>query len=191
LAPEEWRDPRVVRTGDDMKKMDMKTDCKTCRTQLADLLLDERYAAAHPEAAEHMAACAECRKELEELQATFALLDSWTAPEPSEFFDTKLHARLREVQAAEPEGFWSRTRAFWMYSTGHRLRPVLAAALVLTVVVGGGGTFAGLYGHNAPIAVQASPTVNDLQILDKNAQALQQMDQLLDSGEDSSAPPAS
>jgi hypothetical protein len=33
--------------------------------------------------------------------------------------------------------------------------------------------------------------VNDLQILDKNAQALQQMDQLLDSGEDSSAPPAS
>lgn len=175
-----------------MKKMDMRTDCKTCRTYLADMLLDERYAAAHPEVAEHMAACAECRKELEELQATYALLDSWTAPEPSEYFDAKLHARLREVQTAEPEGFWSRTRAFWMYSTGHRLRPTLAAAMVLTVVLAGGGTFAGFYAHNnGPVAVQASPTVNDLQILDKNAQALQQMDQLLDPGDDSSAPPES
>ena len=172
--------------------MDMKTDCKTCRTDLVDLLLDERYAAAHPEMAEHMAACAECRKELEELQATLALLDSWTAPEPSEYFNTKLHARLREAQAAEPEGFWSRTRAFWMYSTERRRRPVLAAALVLTVVLGGGGTFAGLYAHNsAAVAVQASPTVNDLQILDKNAQALQQMDQLLDPGDDGSATPSS
>jgi anti-sigma factor RsiW len=61
-----------------MKKIDMKIDCKTCRNALADLLLDESYAAAHPEVAEHMAACAECRKELEELQATFALLDDWT-----------------------------------------------------------------------------------------------------------------
>ena len=34
--------------GDDMKKIDMKTDCKTCRTALADLLLDESYAACAP-----------------------------------------------------------------------------------------------------------------------------------------------
>ncbi len=95
-----------------MKKIDMKTDCKTCRTALADLLLDKSYAAAHPEVAAHMAGCAECRKELEELQATFALLDDWKAPEPSPYFDAKLHARLREAQASEPEGFWSRTRAF-------------------------------------------------------------------------------
>ncbi len=46
-----------------MKKMDMKIDCKTCRTSLADLLLDESYVAAHPEVTAHMAACAECRKE--------------------------------------------------------------------------------------------------------------------------------
>jgi hypothetical protein len=39
--------------------------------------------------------------------------------------------------------------------------------------------------------VQASPTVNDLKILDNNAQALQQMDQLLDSSDDSSGPPSS
>jgi anti-sigma factor RsiW len=172
------------------KKMELKTDCKTCRTHLADLLLDESYAAAHPEVAEHMAACTECRKELEELQTTFALLDHWTAPEPSTYFDEKLHARLREAQASEPEGFWSRTRAFLLYSTGHRLRPALAGAMVLAVVLAGGGTFAGLYEHNSAVAVQASPTVNDLKVLDNNAQALQQMDQLLDPSDDSSDPPS-
>jgi anti-sigma factor RsiW len=174
-----------------MKKMEMKTDCKTCRTSLADLLLDESYAAAHPEVAEHMAACAECRTELEELQATFALLDEWKAPEPSPYFDTKLHARLREAQASEPEGFWSRTRAFLTYSTGHRLRPALAGMMVVAVMLAGGGTFAGLYQHSTPIAVQASPTVNDLKLLDNNAQAVQQMDQLLDGSDDSSGPPSS
>ena len=174
-----------------MKKIDMKTDCKTCRTALADLLLDESYAAAHPEVAEHMAACAECRKQLEELQATFALLDSWTAPEPSAYFDTKLHARLREAQASEPEGLWARTRAFLTYSTGNRLRPALAGALVLAMMLAGGGTFAGFYERNSAVAVQASPTVDDLKLLDNNAQAVQQMGQLLDSSDDSSGPPSS
>ncbi len=172
-----------------MKKMERKIDCTTCRAQLADLLLDESYVAAHPEVAEHMAACAECRTELEELQATFALLDAWTAPEPSAYFDAKLHARLREAQASEPEGFWSRTRAFLLYSTGRRLRPSLAGAAALALVLAGGGTFAGLYQHSAAVTVQASPTVNDLKVLDNNAATLQQMDQLLDSGDDNSAPP--
>ena len=174
-----------------MKKTDVNIDCKTCRNALADLLLDESYAAAHPEVAAHIAACAECRKELEELQATFAMLDEWKAPEVSAYFDTKLHARLREAQALEPEGFWARTRAFLTYSTGHRLRPALAGAMVLAVVLAGGGTFAGFYQHNGTIAVQASPTVNDLKILDNNAQAMQQMDQLLDGSDDSSGPPSS
>ena len=174
-----------------MKKMDMKADCKTCRTSLADLLLDESYAAAHPEVAEHMAACAECRRELEELQATFALLDEWKAPEPSPYFDTKLHARLREAQVSEPEGFWSRARSFLTYSTGHRLRPVLAGVMVVAVMLAGGGTVAGIYQHSGTVAVQASPTVNDLKLLDNNAQAVQQMDQLLDASDDSSGPPSS
>ena len=106
------------------------------------------------------------------------------------YFDSKLHARLREVQALEPEGFWARTRAFLMYSTGHRLRPALAGALVVAVMLAGGGTFAGLYEHSTPVA-QASPVVNDLKILDNNAQAEQQMDQLLDSSDDNSGPPSS
>ena len=147
-------------------EMDLKTDCRTCRSHLADVLVDESYVSAHPEIAAHMVACAECRTELEDLQSTFALLDAWTAPEPSPYFDAKLHARLREAQASAPEGLWDRVCSFLLFSTGRRLRPAMAGALALVLVLGGGGTFAGLY-----------------------QQALQQMDQLLDSSDDDSAPP--
>ena len=167
--------------------MEVKTDCKTCRTHLADLLLDETYASAHPEVVKHVVSCASCRNELEELHATFALLDNWTAPEPSAYFDTKLEARLRE---AAPEGAWGRLRSFLLFSTGWRLRPAMAGALAFVLVLGGGGTFAGLYQQPAAV-VQASPAVNDLKILDNNSQALQQMDQLLDSSDDDSGPPTS
>ena len=168
-------------------QMDLKTDCKTCTTHLADLLLDDAYASAHPEIAAHMAACAECRTELEELRTTVDLLDTWVAPEPSAYFDAKLHARLREIQASAPEGLWERMRSFLLFSTGRRLRPAMAGVLACVLVLGGGGTFADLYLHST-VAIQASPTVNDLKILDKNAQALQQMDQLLDPPTDNSAP---
>ncbi len=173
-----------------------KIDCKTCRAAVADLLLDESYAPAHPEVAEHMAVCADCRqeieKELEELRATSALLDSWAAPEPSAYFNVKLHARLREARAAGPESLWSRLRASLMYSTEHRLRPFLVGALLLVVSVGGGGTFAGLYEHRSPAVVQVSPAVNDLKLMDANAQALQEMNQLLDPSDNGSgAPPSS
>lgn len=171
------------------KKMELKTDCNTCRTHLADLLLDESYVAVHPEMAAHMDGCTECRTELEELQATVAVLGEWRAPEPSPYFDVKLRARLREAQALEPEGLWSRLRSFLLFSTGRRLRPALAGTLVVAVVLGGGGTIAGLYERTAAVAVQASPAVNDLNVMDNNAQALQQMDQLLDSSDDMSEPP--
>ena len=169
------------------KKMELKTNCKTCRTHLADLLLDESYAAAHPEVAAHLAACAQCRIELAELQSTFALLDSWTVPEPSAYFDSKLHARLREAQAAAPEGLWSRIRSFVAFSTGRGLRPAMAGAVALVLVLGGGGTLMNFY-HPA-VVTQASPAVNDLKILDNNAQAIQQMDHLLGTNDDGSAPP--
>jgi hypothetical protein len=165
------------------------TTCKTCRTHLPELLLDDAYTAAHPELAAHLAACAECEAELTALRATFAVLDHWTVPEPSPYFDSKLHVRLREAVAARPEGLWERTRSFFMYSTGRTLRPALTGALALTLILGGGGL--GVMLHQP--APQASATVNDLKILDTNAQALQQMDQLLDesapSNDDAKAPP--
>jgi len=163
------------------------TNCKDCRSHLPDLLLDEEYAAAHPGLSDHLAACTECRTELAELRSTFALLDVWEAPEPSPYFDSRLHARLREAVAAEPEGFWERARSFLLFSTGRQFRPALAGALSFVLLLSGGGAYLGL----RPVPAQTSATVNDLKILDNNAQALQQMDQLLDesTADDSAAPP--
>ena len=172
-----------------MKTTTNITDCKTCSTHMPDLLLDESFLAAHPEMTAHLASCTDCAKELTELRATFDLLDTWTAPEPSAYFDSKLHARLREAEAAQPEGFWERTRSFLLFSTGRGLRPALAGALAFAMLIGGGSF--GLYlQHQTP---PASATVNALKILDNNDQALQQMDQLLDdsgsSADDSANPP--
>jgi hypothetical protein len=64
-----------------------------------------------------------------------------------------------------------------LFNTGRQFRPVLAGALALVLVVGG-GTFADLSPFSHP-QIEASATVQDLQILDKNDQALQTMDQLL------------
>jgi hypothetical protein len=167
------------------------TNCKTCNAHLADLLLDDGFAAAHPEFAEHMTECSTCRTELAELRATFTLLDEWTVPEPSPYFDAKVQVRLREAIEAPPEGFWERARDFFLFSTGRHLRPAMTTALAV-VLLAGGGAGIGIYEHNNAV-VAASPTVNDLKILDNNAQAIQQMDQLLDdaspSADDGSAPP--
>jgi hypothetical protein len=169
------------------------TNCKDCRSHLPDLLLDSDYTSEHPELAMHLAACVECRTELADLQSTFALLDDWAAPEPSPFFDSRLHARLREAVAAPPEGFWERTKSFFLFSTGRQLRPAMAGALAFVLLLGG-GTFAGIDLHQRPVTpADASATVNDLKILDNNVQAEQQMDQLLDdsgsSNDDATAPP--
>jgi hypothetical protein len=167
------------------------TDCKTCNAHLADLLLDDGFAAAHPEFVNHMEACSACRTELAELRATFALLDEWRVPEVSPYFDAKVHVRLREAIEAPPEGFWERARDFLLFSTGRHLRPAMTTALAV-ILLAGGGAGIGIYEHNNAV-VAASPTVNDLKILDNNAQAIQQMDQLLDdsaqSADDSAAPP--
>jgi anti-sigma factor RsiW len=175
-----------------MKKADMNNtmNCKTCQTHLPDLLLDDSYAAAHPEVAGHLASCEPCAKELAELRATYALLDAWPAPEPSPYFDSRLRARVREAANAQPEGLFERMYAFLRFSTGFQLRSAMAGALMLVVLVGG-GTFAGFYEHSLQSTPQPSATVNDLKILDNNAQALQQMDQLLDpnANDDSGDPP--
>ncbi|MBW4038623.1 MAG: hypothetical protein HIU91_07045 [Acidobacteria bacterium] len=169
--------------------MNLKADCKTCRSYLPDLLLDDGFLLQHRAVAEHLQACSECRTELESLQAAVELLDTWSVPEPSTYFDAKLHARLREASEAAPEGLWSRLRSYLLYSTERGVRPVMAGGLALVLVLGGGGTFLGLYQHTT-VQAQVSPTVNDLKVMDNNAQTLQQMDQLLDSGsDDGSTPP--
>lgn len=162
--------------------------CQSCQTHLPDLLLDDHFETAHPDIASHLKSCDLCAAELSELRSTFALMDAWTAPEPSPYFDQRLRARVREAAQAGPEGFFERLHAFLTFSTGRQLRPALTGVLMLLLLIGG-GTFAGFYEHsNHSRQPAASATVNDLKILDNNAQALQQMDQLLDSGDDSADP---
>ena len=151
-------------------------DCTTCQAALPDLLLDPHSAAAQA-AAPHLDACAVCRRELAEFQPPFALLDGFSTPEPSPWFDARLSARVREAQAAPPESMWERLRSTLQFSTGRHLRPALAGALALALLVGG-GTAAELAGAFRHTPEQASATVQDLQILDRNDQALQTMDQL-------------
>ena len=165
-------------------------NCTTCKAALPDLLLDPSAASA--EARAHMAACPACAAELAELRATFALLDAWETPEISPYFDQKLAVRLREEQAAPPEGWFERLRSRLLFSTGRQFRPAMIGAMALLLVAGGGGVGISTFSshHNQ---AQLAPAVNDLQILDKNEQALEQVDQLLqdDSPDDNSdAPPS-
>jgi hypothetical protein len=162
-------------------------NCKTCHTSLPDLLLDPA-ASSNAATRAHLESCAGCKEEFRSLQATFNLLDAWQAPEPSAYFDQKLAVRLREAQAAPPAGWFERLRMRLQLNTGRQFRPALAGVLALAIIVGG-GTAANLTTHSS---ANPSATVNDLQILDKNAQALQTMDQLLQedtSNDDSAAPP--
>jgi predicted ribosomally synthesized peptide with SipW-like signal peptide len=166
-------------------------NCKDCQSVLLDLLLDPG-APTNAAARSHVESCTECNQEFKSLEATFTLLDTWKAPEPSPYFDQKLAVRLREEQARAPEGWFERLKSRLLFNTGRQFRPALAGALALALVVGG-GTFANLssVAHSRP---EASATVQDLQILDKNDQALQAMDQLLqDDGpaDDAGTPPSS
>ncbi|MEI9979369.1 MAG: hypothetical protein WDN23_10275 [Edaphobacter sp.] len=165
--------------------------CRDCQSVFLDLLLDAD-ATANAAARSHLGSCDECNREFKSLAATFALLDAWKGPEPSPYFDQKLAVRLREEQALAPAGWFERMKIRLLFNTGRQFRPALTGALALILVVGG-GTFANLstFTHQAP---EISATVQDLQILDKNDQALQTMDQLLqDDGaaEDASGPPSS
>lgn len=155
-------------------------NCKSCEKEFEKLLLDATEAGrARPGVAEHLAACDACRSELSALRGTMELLDGWEVPEPSVYFDQKLAVLLREEQAKAPAGWLERLRERLLFNTGRQLRPALAGALVLAMILGG-GSFAGFTAYQHSNAeVQASAAVNDLQILDKNDQAIQQMDQLL------------
>jgi len=159
--------------------------CKETQERLPDLLLDPASVPAPVQA--HVAVCTVCRGELGSLIATFNVLDTWTAPEPSPYFDTRMHARIREAQSAAPEGFFERAKSFLLFSTGRQLRPMVAGAMALALIASG-GSFVGIHGIPGRQAPQMSATVNDLKVLDNNAQAIQQMDQLLDDNDDQDPP---
>ena len=162
-----------------MKNSVKMMDCKEFQNELPDLVLT---ANARPSlaAVAHMRECPPCTEEYLSFQATFAALDDWTAPEPSPYFDQKLAVRVREEQAAPKMNWLQSLQTRLMFNTGRNFRPAMIGALSLALIVGGGG-IAGINGFqpwHAPASPSASATVNDLQILDRNEQAFQQLDEL-------------
>ena len=127
----------------------------------------------------HIFACDACEKEFQSLRSTMNVLDTWTAPEPSPYFDVRLQARLREVKE-QPQGIFAQ----WMEKIGiHRLswKPVAASVFALVMAVGVFVEMPGI-GHTRKPVVQAACPVVDLQALDKNQQVLNELQDLDDDG---------
>ena len=155
--------------------------CAGMETKLADLLLDPETVPATVKA--HVAECDGCRRELDELRATMSAMDAWEAPEPNPYFMTRFQARLREEKLARPAGIWERMRARMMMRPQMHTRPMVAMALTMMLLVGG-GTYLDIYWQTPPVAPQQTAVVHDLQTLDNNAQLLDQLESL--SGNDDS-----
>ena len=120
------------------------------------------------EAAEHVRSCAACAGQLESLRSTMALLDEWKAPEPSPYFDQRLHARLREERSKAPVGLLA-----WLR------RPALAVAFAILMAAGvvlfnGGGS------KRAVVTARSTSAVADLQSLDQNEEMYANFDVLDD-----------
>ena len=157
----------------------LKKNCKALDAKLADLLLDPHAAPAKVQA--HVAECARCQDELEQMKATMRLLDAWEAHEPSPYFLTRLGARMREERQAAPAGWLAgtiaRLRATISYGPGLRARPLAAMALTVMLLVGG-GTYLGINDWMQTPQPSQAAAVHDLQTLDNNAQVLDQLEAL-------------
>lgn len=160
---------------------------------MADLLLDPRASeveslesrGALSPADAHLADCAACRKQLDELRATMALMDSWEAPEPNPYFLTRLNARLEEERQARPAGWFENLWARLSYGSQMTLRPVAAMAMTAVLLVGG-GTYLGMTDWGQQPSPETA-VVHDLQTLDNNAQLLDQLEVLSDQQPDPSS----
>ena len=168
-------------------------DCKSFQNELPDLVLT---VGAKPSlaAVAHMKICPPCAEEYLSFQQTFDALDSWTAPEPTPYFDQRMAVLMREEQAKPKMGWMERLATRLQLNTGRNFRPAMAGALALALIVGG-GSFVGINNIPQPQPVQPSATVRDLQILDRNEQAFKALDTLQQvddqSAQTQDGPPAS
>jgi len=117
-----------------------------------------------PEMKDHLGSCAECSGKLEAFRQTMNLMDEWRVPEASPYFDVRLHARLREEQAKQPEGWLQ-----WLR------RPALAVSFAVLIAMGvtlfpKGETSQPSSPATVQVAGSAEPgtAVGDLQALEKN-----------------------
>jgi hypothetical protein len=83
---------------------------------------------------------------------------------------------MREERQAAPEGWFARLRDRFAYGPPMHVRPLAAMALAVMLLVGG-GTYLGVTDLDQTTAsAQPTAVVHDLQMLDNNAQLLDQME---------------
>lgn len=152
--------------------------CDKFQAFLPDMVLDPARAAAGAsvEAQQHLVECSRCRTEWKELQATMQLLDAWEAPEPSAYFDTRMAARLRDEKNSKPSSWLERMQTRMLLGNSVPLRPAMAAAFALLLIVGA-GSYKEYMSLNQPQPARqtVSATVKDLELFDTNAQTLEQL----------------
>lgn len=151
--------------------------CAGMEPKLAELLLSPTSVPAAVK--EHVAGCAGCAAELEELRSTMALMDAWEAPEANPFFMTRFAVRLQEAKQAAPAGLWERWRARAMFGPRMHVRPIAATVLTVLLLLGG-GAYLDEYWQQPPAVPAQTAVVHDLQLLDNNAQLLNQLEQISD-----------
>ena len=157
-----------------------KSICTEMEEKLADLLLDP---SAVPEnVTTHVAECESCRRQMEELRATMALMDTWEAPEPNPYFMTRFQARLDEERRAAPAGWTARMvdriRARVLYGPQLHARPLAAMALTVLLILGGGAYLGVTNWEQQTAPEKDAAVVGDLQTLDNNAQLLDQLEDI-------------
>ena len=161
-------------------------DCKSFESELIDLVLapDSTPSVA---AVAHLKSCPPCAEEYVSFQQTFSLLDTWKAPEPTLYFDQKLAVLIREEQAVPRMGWFEGLMTRMRLNTGRNFRPAMVSALSLALIVGGGSVYV-VAPFQGGRSAKASAAINDLQILDRNEQAFQQLDELQQDGDNGSQP---
>jgi predicted anti-sigma-YlaC factor YlaD len=138
--------------------------CKEMKEVMPDLALG--LVPVSGENANHLRNCTACAEKLEQVQKTMALFDEWQAPEPSPYFDTRLHARLKEEKEKAPESWLAWIR-----------RPALALVATLLVALSISLT---LFRSKADPQSSPGTAVSDLQQLDKNNDLYSEFDVLDD-----------
>lgn len=149
-------------------------NCEKLQAFLPDMLLDPARVPA--DAREHLRNCGHCEAEWKDLQSTMRLLDDWQVPEPGPYFATRLSARVKEERENGPASWLERLRMRLLFGSNLQLRPVMAGGFALLLIVTG-GSYAGFVSLNrtVPPSERVSATVTDLELLDSNAQTIQQM----------------
>jgi anti-sigma-K factor RskA len=138
------------------------------------------------ESISHLDRCAPCARAWIEHQQILGALDSWSAPEPSPFFQTRLRARLEQIraeEAARASGWMGWARRSWMGMPVWR--PVAVAAVAVAITIG-----LDLAGDRpvveAPVVVSRAQlpdrgtAVGDLQVLENHQEAISDLDLLDD-----------